>query len=380
MSVGFTDLAPTLPAAMKHSSFRIPVLLVAAALVVGACSSGTDAATTTTTTAAPSSTTSKATTSTTAAATTTTASTTTTTLDPGVAPTINGLAADEALYERRLIAVKIDNHPAARPQSGLQEADAVYEVLVEGGLTRFIAMFQQSDSEFVGPNRSGRPTDSGLMAPLNGAFQISGAQPWVKDIFKRDGVHVVYDNGITTFRMPHRKAPHNLYTSTPAIREYADGKGWPDEAPPALFVYGPEPTATTATAETITFDWSNHPVVVWKWDGDKYLRFNKNTPHEWVDADSQSGQVAFDTLVVIEGRKYTASSPTGRGSSVPATKTVGSGTALVFYDGRMFEATWTRDSIQDVIRVVDADGNDVILPPGRVWINVFPDNRTVAWE
>ncbi len=347
------------------------------ALLASACSSGADAATTTTA-AAASSTTSEAATSTTA--TTTTTSTTTTTLAPGIEPTINGLPAEEDAYERRVISVKIDNHPSARPQSGLQEADAAYEVLVEGGLTRFIAMFHQSDSEFVGPNRSGRPTDSGLMAPLNGAFQISGAQSWVKDIFRRDGVHVVYDNGITTFRMPHRKAPHNLYTSTPAIRDYADNQDWLDEAPRALFVYGNEPTPTTETAEIITFDWSNHPKVVWEWDGEQYLRFNKTTPHEWVDADSQSGQVAFDMLVVIKGKRYTASSPTGAGSAVPGIKTTGSGDALVFYSGGVFEATWQRDTVQDMIRVVDDAGNDVILPPGRVWVNIFPESRAVTWE
>ncbi|RLE23528.1 MAG: hypothetical protein DRJ50_06035 [Actinobacteria bacterium] len=362
---------------MKHP-LRIPVLLAAVALLAAACSSSADDTTTTTAYEALSTTTTAATSTT--AATTTTTSTTTTTLAPGVEPTINGLPAEEDLYERRVIGVKIDNHPSARPQSGLQDADAVYEVLVEGGLTRFIALFHQSDSEFVGPNRSGRPTDAALMAPLGGAFQISGAQSWVRDIFKKSGVHVVYDNGITTFRMPHRKAPHNLYTSTPEIRDYADDQGWADEAPPPLFVYGNEPTPTTETAETITFDWSNHPVVVWEWDGEQYLRFNKSTPHEWVDADSQSGQVSFDMLVVLKGDQYIASSASGAGSSVPAVHTTGSGEALVFHSGGVFEATWEREDVQDVMRVVDAEGNDVILPPGRVWINVFPDHRTLTWE
>ena len=318
---------PTLPLAMKHT-FKIFILLAVMAMVAAACSSSSDDTTTTTTTAAP--TTTEATTTTTEAPTTTTTSTTTTTLAPGIAPTINGLPGDEGTEERRLIAIKIDNHPKARPQSGLQTADAAYEILVEGGLTRFIAMYQQSDDEYVGPNRSGRPTDAAVMAPLGGAFQISGAQGWVRDIFKKNGVHVVYDNGVTTWRMNHRKAPHNLYTSSVKIRAYADQQGWPDEAPPSLFVYSNDPTPTTEPAETITLDWSNHPVVVWKWDGEQYLRFNKTKPHEWVDADGKTGQVAFNTIVVIEGHKYTANAPGGDGSSVPAIKTVGSGQALVF--------------------------------------------------
>ena len=361
------------------SLFKTLIVAIALAAVVAACSSGDTADSTTSTSVEPSTTVEATTTS--DAATTTTASTpTTTTLAPGIEPTINGLPGEDETGDRRVVSIKIDNHPAARPQSGLQTADAAYEVLVEGGLTRFIAMFQQSDSDYVGPNRSGRPTDSGLMAALDGPFQISGAQSWVKDIFKRDGVHVVYDNGVTTYRMNHRKAPHNLYTSTLKIRDYADSKGWSDAPPPSLFVYSSEPTPTTQSVETVTFDWSNQPNAVWKWDGEQYLRFNKDKPHEWVDKDGNTGQVAFDTIVVIKGHKYTASDPAGQGSSVPAVKTTGSGDALVFYDGGMFEATWQRETVQDMIRVVDADGNDVMLPPGRIWINIFPDNRTITWE
>jgi hypothetical protein len=374
MVLGLGSPIPTLPR-MKLSPKTL-VVAVALATIAVACTSG-DTAESTTSTTAPTTTTSEPTTTTTS---TTTTSTTTTTLAPGIEPTINGLPGEEGTEDRRVVAVKIDNHPAARPQSGLEVADAAYEVLVEGGLTRFIAMFQQSDSDFIGPNRSGRPTDSGLMAALDGAFQISGAQLWVQNIFRSDGVHVVYDNGVTTYRMDHRSAPHNLYTSSGAIRLYADDKEWPDEAPPALFVYGHEPTEAAESAEVITFDWSNQPDVNWTWDGEQYLRFNGTTPHEWIDADDNTGQVSTDTLVVIMGDKYTAKDPAGAGSSVPAIHTTGSGEALVFHSGGVFEATWERETVQDMIRVVDETGNDVILPPGRVWINIFPDSRTVTWE
>ncbi|MGB9357451.1 MAG: DUF3048 domain-containing protein [Acidimicrobiia bacterium] len=363
---------------MKHL-LRIPVLLLVLLLVAAACSSGGDAEDTTTTTEATTTTT-EATTTTAEATTTSSTTTTTTTLAPSIAATINGMPGEEGTEDRRVVSVKIDNHPNARPQSGLQEADAVYEILVEGGLTRFIAMFHQSDSEFVGPNRSGRPTDSEVMRPLGGPFQISGAQPWVQRIFRNDGTLVVYDTGATTFRMPHRQAPHNLYTTTPSIREYADGVGWPDDPPPPLYVYGPEPTAATEDAAKITFDWSDGPDVIWEWDGEQYLRFNGSTPHEWIDADSISGQVSTDTLVVIKGKKYTASSGTGAGSAVPATHTTGTGEALVFYEGGVFAATWERETIEEMIRIVDAQGNNVVLPAGRVWTSVFPDNRTVTWE
>ena len=358
---------------------KILLVVVALATIASACSSS-DAAEPPTTTFAELTTSSEATTTSSTTTTSTTTTTTTTTIAPGIAPTINGRPGADGTGDRRVVGVKIDNHPNARPQSGLEIADAAYEIPVEGGLTRFIALFQQSDSEYVGPNRSGRPTDSRVMKALGGPLQISGAQPWVQNVFRADGTLVIYDNGVTTYRMGHRSAPHNLYSSTPAIRTFADDRGWSDDAPPALFIYGDEPTASVELAESITFDWSDAPDVVWEWNGEQYLRFNGTSPHEWVDEDGETGQVAFDTLVVIYADRYTAKDPSGQGSSVPAMTTTGSGEASVFYDGGVVEATWERETIDDMIRVVDTAGDDLVLPPGRVWINIFPNGRTIAWE
>ncbi len=350
---------------------RILSVVAAFALLAAACSSGAEETTTTTT---------EAQTSTTVLSTPTSTTTTSTTTVPAVvvADTINGLPGEEGTEQRRVIGVKVDNHPNARPQSGIQEADAVYEILVEGGLTRFIALFHQSDTRFVGPVRSARPTDSTIMRPLEGPLQISGGQDWILAIYRNDGTPVVGDNGITTYRMSHRSAPHNLYASTEAIRQYADDRGLDDDPPPPLFAFG-EPTATTEDATEITFDWSDAPDVVWQWDGEQYLRFNGSTPHEWTDADANTGQVAFGSLVVLKGERYTAS-PSGSGSSVPATTTIGSGEAQVIHDGGVIIGRWSREEITDVFEVTDADGEPIVLRPGRVWIAVFPDNRTVTWE
>ena len=353
---------------------KLTVGVVALGMLATACSSSA-AETTTTVTTSPTTTATPP-----QSTTTTTATTTTTTLPPlVVADTVNGLPGEPGTEDRRLIGIKIDNHPSSRPQSGLQEADAVYEVLVEAGLTRFIALFHQSDSEFVGPVRSGRPTDSGLMRPLGGPLQISGLQPWVNTIFRRDGTPLIGDNGATTFRMPHRSAPHNLYTTTEGIRQYADDRGMDDIPPPPLFSYG-EPAPVLEEATSITFDWSDQPDVVWTWDEEQYLRFNGTEPHEWEDADGFKGQLVTDAIIVLMARRYTASSPDGSGSSVPALDTIGSGEALVFHNGGVLAANWSRPEITDTFLLTDVDGGIVVVPPGRLWIAVFPDNRTVSWE
>jgi hypothetical protein len=365
---------------MTSRHLRFLALFAISAVVAAACSSGGDVAESTTTTAgAPVTTLPPATTTTTS----TTVPESTTTTEPGieVSEAINGLPADEDLINRRLVAIKIDNHVKARPQSALQVADAVYEILVEGGATRFIALFHQSDLEWVGPNRSGRPTDSTLMTALGESpFQISGAQPWVKDIFRSDGIKVVYDTGATTFRYNERSAPHNLFTSTVLIREWADAQGWSDENHGNLFAYG-EPTPPDAEATIITVPFSDADAPTWAWDGTQYLRFHGITPHEWFNDEGETGQVAFDTIVVMKMRRYIKSDPTGQGSSVPAMETVGKGEAFVFSNGGVVVGgTWERGSKSDSFFLSTSDGVEIVLPPGRVWIELQPDNQSLDWE
>lgn len=356
--------------------FRLSLYLVALSLLAAACSSAS-AETSTTATTEPADTT------TTSSQPTTTTSRPTTTTEPPVEipPTINGLPAEsDDLIERRAVAVKIDNHANARPQSGLEVADAVYEVLVEGGITRFIALFHQSDVDYVGPNRSGRPTDAELIRPLAVPFQISGAQPWVQQIFREKDLFMVYDNGTTTYRMRHRRAPHNLYSSTLLIRDWADEEGWPDEPPPPLFVYGEEPTELEGDASEITLQYSASFVGSWTWDAvtGTYLRFTEGQPHMWVDADDNEGQVAFDTIVVLTAERYSARGSSG--SSVPALHTIGQGDAMVFHHGGYLTGTWEREDDTEMIRIFTADGDEIVLPPGRVWVSVFPNDREVVWE
>ena len=362
---------------MNSRHLQFAALFAAATVLAAACSSSEAAETDTTTTVA------ETTTTTTVAETTTTAApdtTTTSEAGPGISEAINGLPAEDEAVDRRVVSVKIDNHPKARPQSALQSADAVYEILVEGGITRFIALFHQTDLDWVGPNRSGRPTDGSLIAALEGGpFQISGAQSWVKSLYNKADINFIQDTGVTTYRVKDRSAPHNLFTSTYRIRQWADDKGWPDTNPGNLFAYG-EPTPSTERATKIEVPFSDAPTPTWAWDGSEYLRFHGTTPHDWVNLEEETDQVAFDTLVVMRMDRYTVHDPTGRGSSLPSVHTVGEGEAFVFYNGVVVEGTWERDSETDKFFLSTSDGVEIVLPPGRVWIALQPDNEVLTWE
>ncbi len=360
---------------------RIAIFLTILALLGAACG-GDDEAESSTTTAAPRppTTTTTVAPSTTAATPSTTSSTAAPVGDPSL---LNGIPTPtDADADRRVVAVKIDNHPDARPQSGLQDADAVIELVVESGITRFIALFHTSDSEYVGPIRSGRPTDPTLVAPLDALLQISGAQPWVQSIIRNAGVPILSETRPNTFRIPrgNRAYERTLYANTIEIRNVGDERGV-DDAPPTgpWFEFSADPTPTTEDVEVAEFNWSPlWPSVRWQWDGAQWLRFNADTPHEWVDIDGEGEQIAADVLVVMMADQYTASGSSG--SAVPALTTVGEGPALVFHDGGVLEAVWSREEVEDFFALTTPDGDPVSIPAGRLWISVFPDHRTITWE
>jgi hypothetical protein len=95
--------------------------------------------------------------------------------------------------------------------------------------------------------------------------------------------------------------------------------------------------------------------------------------------EGERSQIQTDTLVVLFATRYTAS-PTGAGTSVPAMETVGSGRVLVFSGGQMRAGSWSRSSFEDPFALATGDGEVLTVPPGRPWISVFPDNRSITWD
>jgi hypothetical protein len=364
---------------------RVLGSLVTATVLAAACSGAGGESTTTSlesvsSTAATTSSTlgDQGTTST--AATSTTAPTTSITLPPAGLSPLNGLqVADPALIDRRVIAVKIDNHPKARPQSGLQEADAVIELLADG-VTRFIALFHQSDSQYLGPVRSIRPTDSTLMAALGATLVVSGGQDWVKALTRERGVDFMEEGVEGLYRISARVPPQNLYADTTALRLDADAAGYDDSFDGPLFTFGAWDEWPTATAVTVTLDWAPGAQVRWRFVDGVYLRFAAGTEHRWVDAAGHSEQVACEVLVVIVGHEYRALPGAGfEGSGVAATDTTGSGPMAIFYGGRVIEGTWERGEITEPFLLLDTNGDPVTVPPGMLWVSIYPDSESFRW-
>jgi hypothetical protein len=287
---------------------------------------------------------------------------------------VNGLPVyDQELFERRLLMVKIDNAVAAQPQSGIQLADAMVELVVVHGTTRFIAMFHYSDAEYLGPIRSLRP----IAAAVNGTMVNTGAQPWVTGMaIERDIPRVTFYPSIM-YRIPERSLPNNVYGSTFDFREFADDRGFPDEAPTPWLPFG-DPPLPQYPAQNVTLTWGQGVNdVEWRYNSDTrtYERWVRGDYQEWLDEEGERGTIDAEVLIVISGRFYIAHAPVnapGSRTPVPAIDTVGSGRAWVFAKGGGWEGTWERDSEREPFRFLDVLGNAATVPPGRLWVSLLP--------
>ena len=331
--------------------------LVTLALLVAACSPSESADSTTT---------SEPTTSTSSTSTSTT-STTSTTIGESAESLVNGLEIENAnLLDRRVLAVKIDNHPNARPHSGIDEADMVIEMLVEG-VTRFITIWHESDSDYLGPNRSGRPTDSEVLPAFNEpTFTISGAQGWVQNMITGNGVNLIKELSEGTFRISGRSAPHNLYVDTFTLRETADEREYPNEPPDGpIWEFGPMP-ADAAPASSVNIRFSGNGVV-WDWDEAEglWLRTIQGRESMVRDEEGNETRLGVPVMVALYVEQYS-------NNGLPSSRTLGSGEAYVFADGEYVQGTWEREEMTDWFTLTDADGNVIAVPPGQVWVSLVP--------
>jgi Protein of unknown function (DUF3048) N-terminal domain/Protein of unknown function (DUF3048) C-terminal domain len=339
--------------------------LVAVGLLISACSVAEVADTTTT--SQPATTTSSTSTTSTLAP--------TTTADSGETSLINGLPVDDpTLLDRRVLAVKIDNHPRANPQSGINHADMVMEVLVEG-ITRFISVWHESDVDYLGPMRSGRPTDAYLMPAFNNpTFAISGGQGWVQNLITGFGTSLIKELSEGTFRVSGRSAPHNLYVDTFELRATADSRDYPDDPPEGpLWEFGPLP-AGAETASEVDLDFAGN-AVNWTWDDAEglWLRTAYGQESTYRDEDGTEGRIGVPVMVALYVEPYTARPGGGQsGAGLPSSRTTGSGPAFVFADGQVVEGTWERETETEWFTLTDANGETIPVPPGKIWVSLVP--------
>jgi len=286
---------------------------------------------------------------------------------------------------KRVIAFKIDNNIKARPQSGLQEADAVHEILVEGGMTRFLAFFYDNTSKYLGPIRSARPTDPTMVRPYGGTLVVSGATAGLIPSIRELGVPVLEEQSSPVmFRISSRNAPHNLYADTELVRQRIEDRGFYflQPGPGPLYPFGLNQNNWNDGADKITIKYSEFTTVIWKLDGDKYSRFiidnysdNKEaTAHNFITQDGNYTDILkTETIVVIQGPLYK-----DKATTLPSVLTVGVGNAYVFNQGKYIEGSWRRGDITEPFVLTDINGNDIQVPPSTQWVHILPNEGLVS--
>lgn len=310
----------------------------------------------------------------------------TTTSEPaqGVVAPLTGLrVADETLLNRPPLAMKIDNLDAAResalPQSGIPRADVVFEEIVEGNITRLVAVFHSQQPGTVGPVRSARTTDVELLPQLGrpllgwsggnqGVTAAVQASPWIVDA-GWDSAPGDY------FRQSGKQAPHNLFARADELWRLAPADAPP---PPPLFEYrteGQQNPPGAQPSQGVDINWGTGVAVApvsWRWRGDlgRYVRSQAGREHK--DSD---GTVLTASNVVVLVTDYGQSSADSRS---PEAHTVGSGELFVFSNGGVVHGRWDRPEITKPATLVDDRGEPVQLTPGQTWIELPRPGATAA--
>ena len=275
--------------------------------------------------------------------------------------------------KRRPIVVRVPNDPSARPQSGLADADVVFEMLVEGGITRYAVVFHSRDAQTVGPIRSARLSDLHYLPMLRGILAHVGASGPVLDRIRQaaqSGQFVDLDqfrHGDAYDRVSSRPAPQNVYTSTQRIRDAAKDSAKVDV--PALEFDAAVPAGGKAAASLVV-PYAGAQRVEYRYENGAYTRIQDGKPTQ---DDAAKKAVAPDNVVVIQTEISEVKSivEDELGSFSLEIRSTGTGPVVILRDGQRFEGTWSREGT-DMYRFKDASGKPLKLKPGLTWIHVVP--------
>ncbi|MFE5293976.1 DUF3048 domain-containing protein [Isoptericola sp. NPDC056618] len=295
---------------------------------------------------------------------------------------LNGrLTGTKKVPARPAVAVKIENSPAARPQSGLQQADIVWEQVVEGGISRYVAVYHSKLPGTVGPVRSVRPMDPAIVAPMRGILAYSGGQPpFIRAVGRAKVQSVTMDGGDPGFRRSgDRAAPHNVYGSVNAFAKQATkSRATP---PAAQFNYAAkvgQGTAATNDRKGRVADVRLSPAqrTVWRWTSKTktYARFDGSAPSVSSGSQLRARNVLL-LSVTMKNTRYRDPS----GAPVPETQMVGRGKGVLLTRGKALSVTWSKKSTGRKLMLKTRGGDPVRLDPGNLWIELVP-RGTGSWR
>ena len=301
----------------------------------------------------------------------------TTTAPSGPVCPLTGLSAPGGqVPQRPALAVKVDNYPQARPQSGLDQADMVFEEPVEGGITRLVPVFQCQGPSLIGPVRSARAVDVQIIGQLSKPVFVhaGGIDPVLALVSAANLTNVdVLKQGSIVQNPSGRYAPYDTYISAGA----AWGLDPSDTSPPApLFSYSPTtPAGTAVTTLHIPFSSTNDTRWSWNASSGKWQLSYGQTPA----TVANGGQITTSNIVVQTVHvTYGPWAENSVGGLEVQSQMTGSGPLMVLRNGIAISGTWHRASVNDPTILTDSNGSPIALQPGPTWIEIVPSTVTVT--
>ena len=269
---------------------------------------------------------------------------------------------DEAAQEHPVMVLKMDNTYASSPQVGLGEADLVVEELVEGGMTRLAAFYYSRIPGAVGPVRSMRASDIGIVSPVGGAMVTSGAANVTINRIEHAGIAYFSEGDHGFYRDSHRSAPYNLFTNMTETATLVDqdGRQRPDDYLP----WGPATDFPQGQpARTVAASFSGGHTTNWRFEAGGYV--NENT------YAGAGDEFPADTVLVLRVKVGDAGYRDPAGNPVPETQFTGKGQAMIFHGGRLVRAQWTKKALDAPLELATAAG-PLTVPAGHTWIELVP--------
>ncbi|HEV8536614.1 MAG TPA: DUF3048 domain-containing protein [Candidatus Limnocylindria bacterium] len=308
---------------------------------------------------------------------------------------LNGMpiAAGGPLVTRRPLAVKIDNAPAARPHYGISQADMVWELLVEGFITRLAAYYHSQDPGTIGAVRSVRFSDRYTTPMVRGSLVFSGASQLMERLVREDiaagyyvGVSPQIGQGNAFYRtnVDGKVAPHNLFTSSAELRRATNevGGGGAVSVPRWDFLAQANHPPTmggflgSVPAGSLTVPYRADARVRYDWDANAnvYLRYQSNGARPVLEVDGANGVwIMAKTIVIIKTDIWATDVRDDAGGAASLDmRMTGSGPASVFRDGRRQDGTWSRATNFDPFTFTSFYGQKIYLSPGQTWVHVVP--------
>ncbi len=285
---------------------------------------------------------------------------------------------DQASTQQAVTGIMIENSPDARPQSGLKSAGVVFEAIAEGGITRFLALYQESKPALVGPVRSVRLYYVDWLAPFQASVAHVGGSKFALDEV-RNGSYRDLDqffNGASYWRATDRYEPHNVYTNFQRLDALNTKKGY------ATSVFTAWPRTDGKPAKTVTAGTINVHISGALYDSsyvydpvaNNYIRSEGGKPH----LDREGGNITPSVVIVMD----TVESRIFEDGWREQITTIGSGKAHIFQNGIVTEATWTKSDRGSQIKFTDTTGKEIALNRGQTWITAVPANQggKVTWR